>query len=157
MSSALCHSIVWSHSDTLLLTDFLFCSRTFQHMLQVWTQSHWLSSPQRLSKSSFGSQQPLAMRTWRVRSPYWEHLGLVFTSLHLSASVNTAVVLWCRPGLMIFFAPHHKHRTHLLSGWQAHSSFCCSILLQHNMEGRAVGWWAGGSAACIWILGFGYY
>lgn len=151
MSSALCHSIVWSHSDTLLLTDFLFCSRTFQHMLQVWTQSHWLSSPQRLSKSSFGSQQPLAMRTWRVRSPYWEHLGLVFTSLHLSASVNTAVVLWCRPGLMIFLL----HTTSIAPIYWVDDRptqvfvalFCCSIIWR---GGR----WVGGPGVLLHVFGF---
>lgn len=84
----------------------------------------------------------------------WVWFSCLFTS------VPASTLLWFSDAgqdWWFFFAPHHKHRTHLLSGWQAHSSFCCSIPLQHNMEGRAVGWWAGGSAACIWILGFGYY
>lgn len=87
--------------------------------------------PQHRACAVFGHNSLLA-RTVNVCLPYWETLDFGFTSPHLSASVNTAVVLRCWPGLMMICSTPQASHPFRLRGWQAHSFFGCAAPLPHT-------------------------
>lgn len=80
-------------------------------------------SPQHSACAVFGHNR-LLLRLWTCVL-YWETLDFGFTSSHLGASVNTAAVLWCWPGLIMICSTPQASHPFRLRGWQALSIFGC--------------------------------
>lgn len=80
-------------------------------------------SPQHSACAVFGHNR-LLLRLWTCVL-YWETLDFGFTSSHLCASVNTAAVLWCWPGLIMICSTPQASHPFRLRGWQALSIFGC--------------------------------